>query len=697
MTPQTLPFSFGPNAFNSSQLYPDAPAPSEKNISNPPNNIVGQALRFAAATYEKQDGTDERAVFDILQELSSAGTGAQREFEETLIAMAKANQERGRSYYEEVRSGSSKGSFVESVLEYEMRGLWISSEYRQAMAIWKADPREVYQPNALEDFSEGLLNSVANMAEASLQHEIVTGIFVGVGAGLFLSGTLPLVATSSAGLRVLAALPSVARGLHYFGNLSGGFFASTGILETREAWVQDNPYRRAELWRKAGESLGTAALSFSWGKSSKKFSQNETLSNTQKSSNRALVRQEMHLGLDEMPPDHPDRAKRLSSFFKKLEEKYNYTYFLLRIRTLDSLENSDLALVDEKTLFETYQTLKEANLDLAIRIYQNAPAKTRVRTKWQFLFYAIGLSPAGREKFLAALPKEEDPALKIFQNFLAGLSKETPEKPFSHLIDLLELSLRYLRSPIGNNESHGLGATQIVYRAIELARSPAFSRPVQPSDAEIARLVDIVYSNEFNDIKSQSFANDWSQILQALDLKSFPALKMPLQLELFSNPGNQIAANNLDLINMLEALRSTEVGEVIRLRTYSAEVRPRFGWNFGEQKRRSYVFTPVQDPSNHYIFSYQGPGHPERGFQWAGKPLNNGSYQITVTHRGDPTHECTILSRDYEKIEEAFFSLLERTEHDGNLFAIPREQYANPLPHLQNENGEPIISITEAL
>ncbi|MCC6272932.1 MAG: hypothetical protein IT572_05655 [Deltaproteobacteria bacterium] len=227
--------------------------------------IPDLSLRFAAATYEKRDGTDEAEVFQILEELQARGTEAKDEFEQTLVAMAKTNGETGKSYFEKLSQGKPERGFVARVLTDEMKGLWIQAEYKQAMDLWDSYLR--YPPGDLEDFAEGLLNSVANMGESCLEHPILSAAFLSLGVGIAVASGGKLTAVG-AGAKFLHSLPKVLKSLEILGNLTGLGLTGMAASEIFRGKDQETMVRSQTI-RRAGEHFGEALLSFSLGGSAK--------------------------------------------------------------------------------------------------------------------------------------------------------------------------------------------------------------------------------------------------------------------------------------------------------------------------------------------------------------------------------------------------------------------------------------------
>ncbi|MBL7685046.1 MAG: hypothetical protein JNK65_03305 [Deltaproteobacteria bacterium] len=226
------------------------------------NTVVDLALKFAAATYEKQDGTDEEVVFGVLTEIQKRGEDQKKEFDATLQAMAQTNREGSQSYYEKItQSTKVRNFFVLRVLSYEMEGFLVNAEYREAKNRWEGwgDPA-----SPTENFIEGFLNSIASMGDATLQNPILSSAMIAGAAGLMLisGGVLAEVGFAA---KLVQAAPVVSKGLQWFGNLSGLGFLGYGGKKGVDGVLEKDSLESSRNFRASGEMLGNAFFSFSFG------------------------------------------------------------------------------------------------------------------------------------------------------------------------------------------------------------------------------------------------------------------------------------------------------------------------------------------------------------------------------------------------------------------------------------------------
>jgi len=213
------------------------------------------AFAFAAATYEKNDGTDEAVAFSILGELSRRKSEDRREFNAILQEISKFNRWRGKTYFERLQGAPGK-DFVSKILADEMKGWIVQAEYKDAMSLWTG---EAERAGKIENLVEGSANSVASIGDAMLEHPILAGAFIGIGAGLAMAGG-GLLAPVGAGARILSALPKVARGIEIFGAVAGGGFVLLGGWKISEAASEKAPISAGFYWRESGEAFGNAGM-----------------------------------------------------------------------------------------------------------------------------------------------------------------------------------------------------------------------------------------------------------------------------------------------------------------------------------------------------------------------------------------------------------------------------------------------------
>ncbi|MFO1462885.1 MAG: hypothetical protein U1F66_03850 [bacterium] len=390
--------------------------------------IPDLSLRFAAASYEKKDGTDEAEVLQILEELQSRGEGDKEEFEQTLIAMAKTNGKSGKNYFEKLSRGMPEKGFVARILADEMKGLWIQSEYKHAMALW--DPtntlfREV--PGDFESMAEGLLNSVAQLGESCLEHPILSGALLSLGIGAFLA-TGGKVAAVGAGAKLLQGLPRVLKSLELLGNLAGTALAGMGAGEMIGAAGQKDPLARSSAFRQAGEHLGEALLSFSVGGGTKAAPKNPA------AEFQTLLR---NLGRGAPKEDLQALAVLIRPDPRHLPLEDHRAI----AKALDHLEPSDLLSLDREALWNflmrnSKRVPAEISASLEIKLLPHAQGMDKAGLGATLFIYLSHLDPKGQAEVTDAIfsnlknlnPEDEKRGLLLLCNLIQGTPTITGQR-----------------------------------------------------------------------------------------------------------------------------------------------------------------------------------------------------------------------------------------------------------------------------